>query len=101
MDTVEFYSKVEDHNDLDPIGMNVDDGQFVIHHKPSKITSTVSIDAVEENDWDTLEAVITCKREPTVLRHMTRVCGYYSRVENWNASKLGELKARQEGRYCL
>ena len=32
---------------------------------------------------------------------MTRIVGYYSRVSNWNASKLGELKDRQKGRYVV
>lgn len=33
------------------------------------------------------------------VHHMTRIVGYYSRTENWNKSKLGELKARQAGNY--
>lgn len=31
--------------------------------------------------------------------HMTRIVGYYSRVSNWNKSKLGELKDRHKGSY--
>lgn len=32
----------------------------------------------------------------------TRVVGYFSKVKNWNKSKrLGELKARQQGNYCV
>ncbi|MEA3328916.1 MAG: anaerobic ribonucleoside-triphosphate reductase [Candidatus Omnitrophota bacterium] len=30
---------------------------------------------------------------------ITRVVGYYSRVDNWNSSKLGELADRQKGEY--
>jgi ribonucleoside-triphosphate reductase len=30
---------------------------------------------------------------------MARVVGYYSRVENWNKSKLGELTDRHKGDY--
>lgn len=33
--------------------------------------------------------------------HMTRVVGYYSRIQNWNPSKLGELSDRQKGRYGI
>jgi hypothetical protein len=33
--------------------------------------------------------------------HMTRVVGYYSRTQNWNKSKLGELKDRHKGRYAV
>ncbi len=32
---------------------------------------------------------------------MTRIVGYFSRVNNWNKSKLGELKDRQEGNYKI
>jgi ribonucleoside-triphosphate reductase len=32
---------------------------------------------------------------------MTRVVGYFSRVHNWNKSKLGELKDRQRGNYSV
>jgi ribonucleoside-triphosphate reductase len=32
---------------------------------------------------------------------MTRVVGYFSRVHNWNKSKLGELKDRQRGNYSI
>jgi len=31
--------------------------------------------------------------------HMTRIVGYYSRVNNWNKSKIGELADRQKGDY--
>ncbi len=32
---------------------------------------------------------------------MTRVVGYFSRVPNWNKSKIGELKDRRRGRYSV
>jgi len=32
---------------------------------------------------------------------MTRVVGYFSRVHNWNKSKVGELKDRQRGNYSV
>ena len=32
---------------------------------------------------------------------ITRVVGYYSRVHNWNKSKLGELKDRRKGTYSV
>lgn len=33
--------------------------------------------------------------------HMSRVVGYFSRIDNWNKSKKGELKDRQKGNYSL
>jgi ribonucleoside-triphosphate reductase len=32
---------------------------------------------------------------------MTRVVGYFSRIHNWNRSKIGELKDRRHGSYGL
>jgi len=32
---------------------------------------------------------------------MTRVVGYFSRIPNWNKSKLGELKDRRKGNYSV
>lgn len=35
------------------------------------------------------------------LVHISRVVGYYSRIENWNKSKQGELKDRHKGNYSV
>ena len=37
--------------------------------------------------------------ELTILFGITRIVGYYSRVSNWNKSKIGELKDRHIGNY--
>lgn len=34
-----------------------------------------------------------------VLNGITRIVGYYSRMSNWNASKIGELRNRNQGNY--
>ncbi len=39
----------------------------------------------------------SCRSED--IYGVTRVVGYFSRVKNWNRSKLGELAARQRGNY--
>lgn len=52
--------------------------------------------AIENNDWPTLNKQITQGKD---VRQVTRVVGYYSRVENWNKSKLGELDDRHKGDY--
>lgn len=33
------------------------------------------------------------------VSHMTRIVGYYSKVHNWNQSKIGELRDRRAGNY--
>jgi ribonucleoside-triphosphate reductase len=39
--------------------------------------------------------------ESTEVTGMTRIVGYFSRVTNWNKSKIGELKDRQKGDYMV
>lgn len=38
-------------------------------------------------------------RQSIVLEGVTRIVGYYSRIHDWNKSKVGELKDRGDGRY--
>jgi hypothetical protein len=38
-------------------------------------------------------------RPDIICKSYTRIVGYYSATHNWNASKLGELRDRQNGNY--
>jgi len=53
----------------------------------------VTYKGIETQDWDDLKKGI-----PDVS-HVTRIVGYYSKVENWNKAKVGELKDRHKGHY--
>ena len=46
------------------------------------------IKALETNEFQNLQAI-------------TRIVGYYSRVHNWNKSKIGELQDRARGAYSI
>jgi len=35
------------------------------------------------------------------VTHMARIVGYYSKINNWNKSKLGELADRHKGDYVI
>ena len=66
----------------------------------------VSIDEVVQKITDPNKAqeflrVLQNDRAPIVLNGITRIVGYYSRVNNWNKSKVGELRDRANGRYGL
>jgi len=39
--------------------------------------------------------------ESTDVSGITRIVGYFSRIDNWNKSKLGELRDRHRGNYSL
>ncbi len=105
MDIADFFEKVERHADLEGVGIESvkDDNQlwFTVRHKKTCLLTRIPASAVEDGEWAILEEVLTGIREPQVLQHMTRVVGYFSRVENWNKSKIGELHDRQKGNYGI
>lgn len=101
MNGKDFFDQVNAHPDLEGADICNESGEDVAYvvHKPSDTKYRLTFDAIATEDWDTLEAVLTGKREAHILDHMTRVVGYYSRIENWNKSKHGELKDRHKGQY--
>lgn len=103
MEFIDFYEKVEAHPDLigETVDKNAKHPTVVVRHKQSGLCTCLPIAAIKEADWGIIEEVLTCKREPVVLQHMTRVVGYFSRIDNWNKSKIGELRDRQHGNYAI
>ena len=55
----------------------------------------------EEQSWEHLEAVLLGKRQPKVMRGMTRIIGYYALLHNFNRSKYQEVLDRRKGNYTL
>ncbi len=52
-------------------------------------------------DAEAFANVITNDRKPVVCQGITRIVGYYSRTNNWNKSKIGELRDRKGANYAL
>jgi hypothetical protein len=44
-------------------------------------------------------AVVAREDVPVKLNGITRIVGYYSHTQNWNKSKIGELRDRAKGQY--
>lgn len=105
MELTAFYDTIEAHPDLEGLGIdtacaNHQPGVIIRQNKTNLITR-IPTAAIEAAEWDILQEVLMGEREPQVLQHMTRVVGYFSRVENWNKSKVGELKDRHKGNYFI
>ena len=100
-----FCDEINNHQRLDILdivkGDKPSEDYFIIRDNKSDGKFKVMAVAVTENDWDVLEAILIGQRQPLVLEHMTRIVGYYSKVKNWNKSKLGELRDRQAGNYRI
>ncbi len=105
MNIKSFYESIINHDNLSISGLAKGDGPegdyFVIDDRQSRAKFKIMVSAVLEQEWDVLEAILTGRREAVVLEHMTRIVGYYSKVKNWNKSKLGELRDRQAGDYSM
>jgi len=103
MDLHAFFENVQNDTELKGIAICELNGSgemaFIVEHTPTKYQTKLPFGTVEECDWANLRPVIAGEREPNVLYHMARIVGYYSRVENWNRSKLGELRDRHRGSY--
>jgi len=100
MQVSDFFEAVTNSGNLEGIGIT-EDGSMVVKHLASGVITSIGYETINEYDWQTLYDIISCKREAKAIHHMTRVCGYYSRVDNWNESKLGELKDRHLGNYAV
>ncbi len=108
-----FVEAIELSSDLEVIGTAFPDSEevFVIrdYSKTEGIEGAyveVSIDEIVQKVTDTDKAqefikVIQNDRKPIVLNGITRIVGYYSRVNNWNKSKVGELRDRAQRNYGL
>jgi hypothetical protein len=55
----------------------------------------------DEKSAERFVAVIAGEDSPIKLNGITRIVGYYSRINNWNKSKIGELRERNQEFYAL
>ena len=69
---------------------------FIIGSEKYDTVAHFNLEAIQKKEWPELNKHIVQGRN---VHHITRIVGYFSRVENWNKSKLGELKDRHKGDY--
>jgi hypothetical protein len=107
MELCAFFESVQTDPELKGIAICQGNGDgngngrpaFIVEHVPSRYQTRIPFSTVQQCDWRNLREVICGQREPNVLYQMARIVGYYSRVENWNRSKIGELNDRHRGNY--
>jgi ribonucleoside-triphosphate reductase len=72
--------------------------QIESNEKVTKVTEIgVSTEESSQEDSDLAPKCPHCGS--TNVYGMSRVVGYFSKIENWNKSKKAELKRRQKGKY--
>jgi len=71
---------------------------FKINNVRLEASVVVPVGVILENDINVLVDALR-SFEFIKVQGVTRIVGYYSRVSNWNRSKIGELRDRQKGNY--
>lgn len=102
-----FDQAIENHVFLKIDGISIDNKPCVEVTKESRIKVVNGItEEAYEIEVDTivrtpLKDLILALETGILLRlsGVTRIVGYYSKVHNWNKSKLGELQDRHKGNY--
>ena len=99
----DFLANIQTHDRLSCAGFVESGGHdpdfLVVTDRPIGAQYKVLVSTVLNQPWRALEAVLTGKRNAIIMDHVTRIVGYYSKVRNWNKSKVGELHDRQAGNY--
>lgn len=105
MQVSEFFWKIEEDKALRGIDLQTGDDPredtVVVEDLHSGYKTRFAVPVVLENDWETLRDIALGRKNIAPLYHVTRIVGYYSRIENWNKSKLGELTDRRHGNYAI
>ena len=96
-----FLELVKAHPDLEFVSVETDEEAVYLRRPSTGLCFRLALRAVLDYEWEEFEAVFSGRRSPNALSHMTRIVGYYSRIENWNKSKLSELADRRKGDYAL
>ena len=104
MNGMTFYNSIISDDRFSWLGVQAgaapaDDVAYVANRRGVKFE--INISAIKDTPWDHLEAMLTEQRDPRVMTHITRIVGYYSQLQNWNASKLAELHDRHKGNYSV
>jgi len=101
----EFWNKINDHDKLNWLGCRegakAEDDVVLIVNSSNGARFSLSVSAILEHEWDVLESVLLGNRQPRVMTHVTRIVGYFSQLQNWNRSKIAELRDRQKGDYAV
>tara|TARA_Y100000310_G_scaffold236502_1_gene239678 strand:+ start:1174 stop:1593 length:420 start_codon:yes stop_codon:yes gene_type:complete len=97
-----FVRKIDEQERFKIVGTDKEDTVLVLQDstiEKGTLGHRVDIDIEEiENHLNDVLDVLLNGRNDTVCHGITRIVGYYSRITNWNASKVGEQRDRIRGR---
>jgi len=101
----EFFKKIEADEELSLVKAACEekreDDYLIILYIPRQVVWEMLATTITQTEWPVVRDIFSGKREAQVLDHMTRIVGYYSKVKNFNQSKIGELRDRHAGNYRI
>ena len=101
----EFWAILDENREIEVAdmveGRTPEQDAIVVRNNTTKRHYSISVPRLGEVKKDEMTALLKGQREALELVTITRIVGYYSHVENWNRSKLGELEDRRRGNYAL
>jgi hypothetical protein len=95
-----FIQALADAEDLSLIGLTANE-ELIIRNHTRKETWAVPVSDIQANPAADILAVLRRERKPNILETYSRIVGYWSRLSNWNRSKLAEAADRRRGNYAL
>ena len=98
---MDFFSAVEADPVLVGVAIEMDEMKIVVGCRGRDDVVVFNVDVVLAEPWPTLRGLATGQRQIAPCYHVSRIVGYYSRIENWNPSKIGELRDRRNGNYTI
>jgi len=101
----EFFWRVESDERLRGVDLQVGgtpgEDVMVVEDLKTGYKTIFAVQVILEHAWEDLRAMATGEKNISPLYHVSRIVGYYSRIENWNKSKLAELADRRRGDYAI
>jgi len=105
MKLTELFEAVEADARLEGVdvrqGATPADDRIVVRDLRTGFVTVLGAEVCLELPWPTVRGFITGELDWAPLYHVSRIVGYFSRIENWNPSKLGELRDRRAGDYSI
>jgi hypothetical protein len=105
VDLRDFFDNVESDSKLRGLemkpGKSPEEDLLTVEHLPSGNKTSFLVPTILESSWNVLRELITGELPVNPLYHVSRIVGYFSRIENWNKSKIGEIKDRRKGSYSF
>lgn len=97
----EFIAAMDAAADMEILGVTANGQEVVVRNSDMEESWAFAIDDLRDNTPEGVLAIARKQRQPRIMSTYSRIVGYYSRLDNWNRSKLAEAVDRRKGDYAI